>query len=135
MTRINIVDPSELYDQHLIAEYRETRLLVANLRRSFNQTGATKKGIPPSFTLNKGHILFFKDKGKYIADRYKQLQDEMRKRGFEPQFPDIDTTVWPAGFFNDWTPTEADKQIVRERIALRVSQRPGWYRMGGKVAA
>ncbi len=134
MTRINIVDPSELYDQHLIAEYRETRLLVANLRRSFNQTGATKKGIPPAFTLNKGHILFFKDKGAYIAKRYVQLQEEMRNRGFEPQLPEIDTSVWPAGFFNDWTPSETDKQIVRERIALRVSQRPGWYRKYGKVA-
>ena len=132
MTRINVVDPSELYDQHLIAEYRETRLLVANLRRSFAQSGASKDNIPKAFTLNKGHILFFKDKGKYITERYKQLQQEMRSRGFDPQFPEIDTSVWPDGYFNDWTPTDRDREIVRERIALRVSQRPGWYRYYGK---
>lgn len=133
MTRINIIPPEELMDQHLIAEYRETRLLTENLRRSFRMTGATKKNIPKDFTLNKGHILFFKDKGQYIAKRYQELQDEMRKRGFTPTFPEIDTTVWQPGFFNDWTPTKRDQDIVRERIALRISQRPGWYRYYGKI--
>jgi deoxyribonuclease (pyrimidine dimer) len=131
MTRINIIPPEELMDQHLIAEYRETRLLTSNLRRSFASNSKSK--IPSKFTLNAGHILFFKNKGLYINNRYKQLQAEMRKRGFEPQFPDIDTTVWPPSHYNDWTPTELDMNIVRERIALRISQRPGWYRYYGKV--
>jgi deoxyribonuclease (pyrimidine dimer) len=133
MTRINLVDPSELTDQHLIAEYRESRLLVANMRRIFALSGPDKKKIPASFTLNKGHVLFFKDKGMYIHKRYQQLIGEMLNRGFEPQFLTLDTSVWPSGFFNDWTPTERDKDIVRERIALRISQRPGWYRQRGQL--
>ena len=134
MTRINIIPPEELMDQHLIAEYRETRLLTQNLRRSFqSKNGMDKTKIPKQFTLNAGHILFFKDKGEYIRKRYDQLQTEMRKRGFEPTFPTIDIDVWPSGFKNDWTPTERDMNIVRERIALRISQRPGWYRYYGKV--
>ena len=134
MTRINIIPPEELMDQHLIAEYRETRLLTQNLRRSFqSKNGMDKTKIPKQFTLNAGHILFFKDKGAYIEKRYQQLQDEMRKRGFTPTFPNIDTDVWPNGFKNDWKPTEQDMSIVRERIALRISQRPGWYRYYGKV--
>ena len=120
-------------DQHLIAEYRETRLLTQNLRRSFqSKNGLDKTKIPKQFTLNAGHILFFKDKGEYIRKRYDQLQTEMRKRGFTPTFPEIDTAVWPHGFKNDWVPTERDMAIVRERIALRISQRPGWYRYYGK---
>lgn len=134
MTRINILPPEELMDQHLIAEYRETRLLTENLRRSFqSKRGYDKSKIPKQFTLNAGHILFFKDKGQYIANRYQELQAEMRKRGFTPSFPTIDTTVWPPGFQNDWTPTPTDQAIVRERIALRISQRPSWYRYYGKV--
>lgn len=133
MTRINILPPDELMDQHLIAEYRETRLLTENLRRSFRMTGADKNKIPKQFTLNKGHILFFKDKGAYIAKRYEELQAEMRRRGFVPTFPTIDTSVWPPGFFNDWTPTKRDQDVVRERIAVRISQRPGWYRYMGQV--
>ncbi len=134
MTRINIIPPEELMDQHLIAEYRETRLLTQNLRRSFqSKNGMDKTRIPKKFTLNAGHILFFKDKGEYIAKRYQALQGEMRKRGFTPTFPNIDTDVWPLGFRNDWTPTTEDMAIVRERIALRILQRPGWYRYYGKI--
>lgn len=134
MTRINIIPPEELMDQHLIAEYRETRLLTQNLRRSFqSKNGMDKTKIPKQFTLNAGHILFFKDKGEYIRKRYDQLQAEMRNRGFTPTFPEIDTTIWPNGFKNDWVPSERDMSIVRERIALRISQRPGWYRYYGKV--
>lgn len=132
MTRINLVDPSELYDQHLIAEYREIRLLTANLRRSFETSGLSKDKIPKQFTLNSGHVLFFKDKGRYIVNRYNALIEEMRNRGFTPLHEQIDITVWRPGFYNDWTPTERDKDLVRERIALRVSQRPGWYRYYGK---
>ena len=132
MTRINLVDPSELMDQHLIAEYRETRLLTANIRRSF-AVGENKHKIPKQFTLNAGHCTFFKDKGCYIANRYESLIEEMRNRGFDPQHDTIDTTVWPDAFFNDWTPSDRDKDIVRERINLRISQRPGWYRYKGNT--
>jgi deoxyribonuclease (pyrimidine dimer) len=132
MTRINLVDPLELTDQHLIAEYRETRLLTANMRRSFSLTGYNKDKIPKQFTLNTGHVNFFKDKGKYIANRYQLLISEMRTRGFEPQYLTIDTSVWPSQCFNDWQPSERDLDVVRERINLRISQRPGWYRYYGK---
>ena len=36
MTRINIVHPSELTDQHLIAEYREITMVPAALKRTLN---------------------------------------------------------------------------------------------------
>lgn len=133
MTRINIIDPSELTDQHLIAEYREIRLLTQNLRRSFaSKDGFNKNKIPRQFTLNAGHVLFFKDKGLYINNRYQQLQNEMKNRGFKPTCENIDTSVWPADFYNDWQPSERDFEIIRERINLRISQRPGWYRYKGK---
>ena len=134
MTRINILPPEELLDQHLIAEYRETRLLTSLIRRcSQTAKGLDKNRIPKRFTLNAGHIRFFWDKGLYIAKRYEALQEEMRKRGFEPKHPTIDTSVWPPGYFNDWVPSKEEQDIVRERIALRVSQRPGWYRYYGKI--
>ncbi len=133
MTRINVLPPKELYDQHLIAEYRETRLLVKNLKRSFNsKNGISKSKIPKEFTLNRGHVLFFKDKGLYIEKRYKLLIDEMLNRGFEPQYLELDIEVWPNGYFNDWEATERDMDIVRERIKEKVLKRPNWYRYYGK---
>lgn len=133
MTRINIVPPEELTDQHLIAEYREIRLLCANLKRTLNSKhGFQEKKVPEQFTLNTNHVYFFYNKGKYIHKRYLLLREEMIDRGFSPQksFP-ID--VWPEELYNDWEPCDRDMDIVRERIALRISQRPGWYRYRGKV--
>ena len=60
MTRINLVPPEELYDQHIIAEYREIRSLTRGLLRCFNgKKGIPKSRIPKKFTLNTGHVLFF----------------------------------------------------------------------------
>lgn len=130
MTRINLVDPSELHDQHLVAERREIRLLCANLVRTLNsKVGFRPSRIPKQFTLNTGHVYFFYNKGKYLYNRYNLLTQEMIMRGMHPDtsltFP---VGVWPNHLFNDWKLSEDDKQIVRERIALRLSQKPKWYR-------
>lgn len=64
MTRINLVDPLELMDSHLLAEYREIRLLCANITRMLNgKRGITPSRIPERFTLNRGHVLFSLIKG------------------------------------------------------------------------
>lgn len=134
MTRINLVEPEELMDQHLIAEYREIRLLCANLVRTLNSKhGFVPSKVPDEFTLNSGHVYFFYNKGQYLHKRFNSLKDEMTKRGFIPQ-NDFPVEVWPQQLYNDWTPTEQDKDLVRERIALRISQRPNWYRYYGTVS-
>lgn len=132
MTRINLIDPVELTDQHLIAEYREIRLLCANFVRSMHsKRGLRPEEIPKQFTLNTGHVRFFYDKGLYLHKRYDSLKFEMVNRGFSPnnEFP---VDVWTRESYNDWHATSRDKQIVRERIQLRISQKPNWYRYKGK---
>ncbi len=57
MTRINVIDPIDLTDQHLMAEYRELPMIMGSLRRSLK----SKKGLPkitPKYTLNAGHVTF-----------------------------------------------------------------------------
>lgn len=132
MTRINLVDPTELTDQHLIAEYREIRLLCSNLTRTLNsKSGFQEKKVPQLFTLNGGHCYFFYNKGRYIHKRYDALRQEMSSRGFDPQH-DFPKEKWPDHLYNDWSPSKRDEDIVRERIALRISQRPNWYRYRGQ---
>ena len=77
-------------------------------------------------------MYWFYDKGEYLHKRFNALKEEMFKRGFDPQnsFPE---EIWPNHLYNDWTPSESDKNIVRERIKLRISQRPGWYRYYGNL--
>lgn len=129
MTRINLVDPAELHDQHLVAEYREIFMVGSSLQRSLKSPNWTKKKIPAQFTLNKGHVTFFYDKGEYLNNRYAELIAEMKRRGMNPDpARTFKVEQWPDELFNNWAPTEADKEIVRERIRERIAQKPNWYR-------
>jgi len=131
MTRINIVSPSELMDQHLIAEYREITMVPASLKRTLaSKVGLNPKKISDTYTLNGGHVYFFYDKGKYLAERYQALITEMKGRGFNPD----SNRLFPVdifkdnGLYNDWTPSPYEYKIIRERLDLRISQKPDWYR-------
>jgi deoxyribonuclease (pyrimidine dimer) len=130
MTRINIIAVSELTDQHLIAEYREITMVPAALKRTLNsKAGFSKNKIPAKFTLNRGHVYFFYDKGLYLDKRYLLLVQEMILRGFNPDvnrhFP---KDVFPSGLFNDWTPSVQEQELVRDRIKEKIAMKPTWYR-------
>ena len=131
MTRINIVEPSELTDQHLIAEYREITMVPGSLKRTLvSKVGYQEKKVPERYTLNSGHVYFFYNKGKYLHRRYDELIREMRLRGFTPD----PNRVFPYEVFmnndlyNDWTPTIEDYKIIRERIEEKIAMKPNWYR-------
>ena len=83
MTRINILPPSELTDQHLIAEYREIFMVGSALQRSLRSPNWKKieENLPKEFKLNTGHVKFFYNKGKYLHKRYLNLIAEMKSRG------------------------------------------------------
>lgn len=129
MTRINVVDPSELYDQHLVAEYRELFMVGSALQRSLKSPNWSMNKIPRNFTLNKGHVLFFYNKGKYLHKRYLSLVEEMKRRGMKPDpSRTFKREQWPDDMYLDWTPSMVDEDIVRARIAERVASKPNWYR-------
>ena len=130
MTRINIIPPQELTDQHLIAEYREITMVPGSLNRTLNsKVGFKKEKVGKVFTLNTGHVYFFYDKGEYLDKRYDELILEMKGRGFKPdpnrKFP---KHIFPKHLYNDWEPTIIAQELIRKRIALRISKRPEWYR-------
>ena len=132
MTRINIVEPSELTDQHLIAEYREIFMIAGSLKRTLmSKTGYDKSKVPKKYTLNKGHVYFFYNKGKYLNNRYQKLILELKKRGFNlskdrffPKEIFINNNL-----YNDWEPSLDDYKIIRERIKNKISMKPEWYRL------
>tara|TARA_B100001250_G_C19769738_1_gene776518 strand:+ start:741 stop:1163 length:423 start_codon:yes stop_codon:yes gene_type:complete len=135
MTRINLINVNELTDQHLIAEYREITMVPAALKRTLNsRNGLHLDKIPNNFTLNKGHVTFFYNKGKYLFNRYNLLVNEMKKRGFQPnqnrQFPR--QVFMEHNLFNDWKPSMKDLDVIRERISSKIKEKPNWYRKHGK---
>ncbi len=131
MTRINLVNPSELTDQHLIAEYREIFMVGGSLNRTLNsKVGYREDRVPKRYTLNQGHVYFFYNKGKYLHKRYNKLIMEMKNRGFSPSndrpFPM--SVFSDNGLYNDWIPMVEDYKIIRQRISEKIAMKPNWYR-------
>ena len=135
MTRINLVPPEELSDQHLIAEYREIFMVGSSLQRSLRSPNwkNTKESIPKQFTLNKGHVKFFYDKGKYLSERYDELIKEMKRRKMSPDpLRCFKKEQWPDELFNSWKPNDYDLKVIRKRIKTKISLKPDWYKWNGK---
>lgn len=136
MTRINLVPPAELMDQHLFAEFREIKMVPKALGRSLKARGANGvlRNVPVSFRLGTGHVSFFYDKGKYLEQRYELLKEELRKRGVnfneQSQF-DPDGFYSDARFYKDYSPTEKALTLIRERINIRINEKPEFYRYYG----
>ena len=131
MTRINIIPPNELSDQHLIAEYREIFMVGSALQRSLKSKNwiNTRANLPEEFKLNHGHVKFFYNKGRYLHKRYLEIIFEMKKRGMSPNPNRIfKEAQWPKEFYKDWEPKESDLKVIRERIEQKIKQKPNWYR-------
>jgi len=132
MTRINILNPAELTDQHLLAECRELPRMFTYIE----QHGDPKRSIPPAYTLGAGHMLFMTNKAEYLFGRMLDLLAEHYDRGYRFDF---DLDGWekrfdnlPAWCKNDYTVTEEALAINRQRIAERIASKPHYYRMRGQ---
>jgi deoxyribonuclease (pyrimidine dimer) len=78
-------------------------------------------------------VKFFYNKGKYLNDRYSLLVEEMKCRGMKPN-PDrkFKREQWPDELYNDWSPTDKDLAIIRERLQEKIDMKPDWYRFRQK---
>ena len=127
MVRINLLKPKYLSDQHLIAEYDEILMLIGYVKRYSN----LNREIPDKYILGKGHILFFKDKLKYIKKRHEELKKEMKKRGFTMR-KTINLNKFPRNLLNDYKPNNKDKEIIKKRLIEKINLKPEFYRYYSK---
>jgi len=120
MTRINLVDPSELHTKHLVAEYREIVRVFSLVRKCQNEIH--KVTIPDHYKLGTNHVKFFYDKLAFVSDRYDSLCEEMTTRNFS--FSRISKDDLLKGIdkhlIRAYTPTVDALKINRERIADRM---------------
>lgn len=121
MTRINVVPVHELSRQHLIAEYREIMRLPKNLNKSLNRKTKpfTMDEIPGEYTLGQGHVKFFYNKFSFLQSRFRQLSNEMQRRGYKVNFTDITIFNQPQAFMGNYIPTAKALKINRQRIKER----------------
>lgn len=132
--RINVINPRYLTDNHLVAEYRETKMATHYYSRSTQ----TKKGIDPSkissrYTLNTGHAYMWFDKFGYIDKRFQAILDEMTRRGFQTNFRELNFQNIPSSAFGDFVPDAKDIRINLDRILIRIADKPIWYKYEGQT--
>ena len=127
MTRINVVHPTVLTDQHLMAEYRELTMVMGSLKRSLN----SKNGLPPipeKYTLNAGHVTFFYNKGAWLRRRYAALIAELTDRGYILDKNRVaDFSVFSTFLNKDWYADMDAVRINSARIKERIMVKPHWY--------
>ncbi|MFD1806006.1 pyrimidine dimer DNA glycosylase/endonuclease V [Pasteurella oralis] len=119
MTRINLVPPSDLCDQHLLAEHRElTRIPNAVAKGKYDLTGQ-----PDDYKLGTGHVRFFFNRLTFLKKRYDLLHQECKARGFDVQY------IWPQNLpidkklWLDYQPSEQALKINQARILERMPQK------------
>lgn len=126
MTRINLINVTELTDQHLLAEHREIKR-IPNLIKSWK---FTDKWTPEKFTLWIWHVKFFYKRIYFLYLRYILLYNECKKRWFNVEYYWESFQLPPAFFdrINDYNPTQKEIQISRKRIQEKVNQKPLFYK-------
>ena len=121
MTRVNLVPPEVLSDEHLLAEYRE---IPRVWNKATQYLGPLLSG---PYRLGKGHVLFFMDKSDYILWRHMHLVQELLRRQINASaihLPDPGTL--------SWYPSVDEIQINADRIVERLldsKREPRYYRV------
>jgi deoxyribonuclease (pyrimidine dimer) len=132
MTRINAsIRPAELSNSMLFAEYRE----ICRIPNTIKSGRAVVKDIPKTFKLQSQHVKFFYDKILYLSKRSDALYQECLRRGINAQdYSDCYKNI-PPHLFNDWKETKESRQLLKERINLRLTESKQVHRYYDKVVS
>jgi deoxyribonuclease (pyrimidine dimer) len=125
MTRINVIPPEDLTDQHLIAEYRELPRVFALARH------LAPREVVPTYRLGSGHVKFFYPLTGWLAARQAAIIAECFDRQFEIQHTSPPDPV--PGLDGDWTPTPEARAENIARLRAKLHARPGFYRFRGEL--
>lgn len=128
MTRINLVPPKELSDQHLIAEYHE---LPRVIKQPISILDA-----PYQYTLGKGHMKWAKLYSAFTMRRYYELYNEMVYRGFKPRYHWQQLyTLWcnEGEDINFYYPSKQDIEVSRKRLVEKYLLKPDFYKWTKRI--
>lgn len=135
MTRINAsINPSDLCNQHLLAEYHELpRVLTLSERYVSND-------LPKEFTLGRGHIKFFYNKLMFLHIRFTRIAKELKARGINIDMVKYREVIKRfkgsrSNWYNNWIPDDRTHQLLRARIICRLEDMNADEKWIGKVVS
>lgn len=131
MTRINLIAPKDLTDQHLLAEYRELPRIFWAIRNKLLEKKEIK--IWKQYKMWTWHVIFFYNKLWFLEKRYKEIVKECQKRSFNISFTDLDLSDIPIKYKNDFTPSINDLNVSLWRIKEKLNQKKWFYRVYWKL--
>ncbi len=121
MTRVNVVNPKELSDAWLVAEYRE---LPRAIKSNCDITNA-----PNKYKLSTGHVKWAKKHSLFLIKRFESLIKEMNYRGFTTNYNSSSLSNYLTSHTNfDYTPSENDIQINVSRLKERYLSKPNVHK-------
>lgn len=127
MTRINVLEPSELHKKHLMGEIHEITRVYGYVRKAqarkinrYNLNDKIKQ--PGAYTMGTGHVRFFYDKLGFITERYYALNREaaIRKFNVNPIKREDLVSGIDDWWFGDYQPTQEAIEISKARINERL---------------
>lgn len=126
MTRINVVDPTELSDQWLLAEYRE-------LPRIIKAESISTKDASNNYVLGKGHVKWAIKHARYCLIRYNFICKEMEYRGFKINYPfedlyNLAIEKQPTIYSKSYSPTMEDINLNHRRLIEKYKMKPSFYK-------
>lgn len=133
MTRINLVEPSDLTDKHLLAEYRELPRIFTAVGKLIDQgvdINDIWDDIPKRYVLGTGHCKFFYNKLQWLSIRYSSLHMELVNRKFN-----LDDSIYQGvtsnyaklikpGWWQYWKPSPEEKYLNMYRLTVRQFKLP-----------
>ena len=128
MTRINNnINPNKLCDQMLIAEHREIVRVCSLLEQRISMMKTDElKYIPYYYQKPDGvyvfKTLFWLDKGKFTLERYRTIYNECKRRGINVTDYSSSWDIYKRHprYFNDYTPTTIQNNIMVDRIIQKI---------------
>lgn len=124
MTRINLVDPDQLINKHLIAEYKELPRVFGLVRRAVESGRIKGICIPKEYTMGTGHVVFFYNKLGFLERRWDKIRQEMEYRGINVFLPSLKEMYQdiPDEYYGDYEPTPKAIKISVDRLLFRMKQ-------------
>lgn len=124
MTRINLLHPKFLCDQHLLAEHRElTRIPNCLISGKYKLPDYNK--IPTEYVLGTGHITFFLNKIDFLFERYLLIHQECLNRNFAVtwKFPSLLKISKVNQQIETYTPTKKEISLNKARLIERTPRK------------